>query len=173
MSVAQRESIRLFVTQDPLPYVKVDARWDEQIRNREAVLFAVLLFISKDERLTLVAFVTVYAVIVAFNLPGALFASLTGGFLFSLFPGTLVNMVAATTGATAIFLAVRLGFGASIAERLDANQGFMGKLKKGIDGPIGHTETAISFTQFFRSNIQVVNFFTQSPSNFISHIIIR
>jgi uncharacterized membrane protein YdjX (TVP38/TMEM64 family) len=56
---------------------------------------------------------------VAFSLPGATVATLTGGFLFDLFPGTLINVAAATLGATGIFLAARLGFGDALAHRLD------------------------------------------------------
>jgi uncharacterized membrane protein YdjX (TVP38/TMEM64 family) len=46
------------------------------------------------------AFVAIYALIVAFSLPGATVATLTGGFLFATFPGALFNIAAATLGAT-------------------------------------------------------------------------
>ena len=59
--------------------------------------------------LTAMAFIAIYAAIVTFSLPGAAIASITGGFLFSIFPGTLFNMMAATTGATLVFLAARCG----------------------------------------------------------------
>ncbi|WP_420826222.1 TVP38/TMEM64 family protein [Shimia biformata] len=78
-------------------------------------------------------FVAAYVVIVAFSLPGALVASLTGGFLFGMFPGTLFNMVAATVGATVIFLAARWGLGAHLAARMDASDGRIKRLKQGID----------------------------------------
>jgi len=65
-----------------------------------------------------VVFVAVYIVIVGLSLPGATIATLTGGFLFGLFPGTLYNVVAASIGATGIFLAARAGFGATLAKRL-------------------------------------------------------
>lgn len=41
-------------------------------------------------------FVSLYIVIVAFSLPGAAVASMTGGFLFGLLAGTLFNVFAAT-----------------------------------------------------------------------------
>ena len=51
--------------------------------------------------LTALAFVGAYVVLVAFSLPGATVATLTGGFLFGVFPGVLYNVVAATLGAVA------------------------------------------------------------------------
>ena len=41
-------------------------------------------------------FIAAYVVIVAFSLPGATIATLTGGFLFGVFPGALFNVGAAT-----------------------------------------------------------------------------
>ncbi len=63
-------------------------------------------------------FIAVYIVIVGLSLPGATIATLTGGFLFGMFPGTLYNVLAASIGATCIFLAARAGFGATLAARL-------------------------------------------------------
>lgn len=65
-------------------------------------------------------FISVYIVIVSLSLPGATIATLTGGFLFGLFPGTLYNVLAASIGAVCIFLAARAGFGAALAERLQS-----------------------------------------------------
>ena len=56
-------------------------------------------------------FMLVYIVIVAFSLPGATLATLSGGFLFGLFPGVLFNVTSATVGACGLFLAVRWGLG--------------------------------------------------------------
>jgi uncharacterized membrane protein YdjX (TVP38/TMEM64 family) len=73
-------------------------------------------------------FVLAYIVIVAFSLPGATIATLTGGFLFGLFPGTLFNVGAATVGAVVIFLAARAGFGADVAAGLDRRGGAAARL---------------------------------------------
>ena len=81
---------------------------------------------------TAALFIAVYVGIVTLSLPGALLASLTGGFLFGLFPGTLYNVLAATLGATALFLAVRLGLGASLKARIDASDGRVKRLSDGI-----------------------------------------
>jgi len=60
---------------------------------------------------TVAAFIAIYAAIAAFSVPGATVASITGGFLFGLWYGTAWNVIAATTGATLLFLAARTVFG--------------------------------------------------------------
>ncbi|MEM1274221.1 MAG: VTT domain-containing protein [Pseudomonadota bacterium] len=82
---------------------------------------------------TVAVFMVIYILIVAFSLPGATIATLTGGFLFATFPGTLFNVTAATLGATAIFLAARWGFGARLSARFDASEGVVRRIKAGID----------------------------------------
>nr|WP_299985039.1 TVP38/TMEM64 family protein [uncultured Ruegeria sp.] len=79
-----------------------------------------------------VAFVGLYIVIVAFSLPGAAVASMTGGFLFGLFAGTAFNVFAATIGASAIFMAARWGLGESLTARLESSEGAIKKLKDGL-----------------------------------------
>ena len=74
-----------------------------------------------------------YVVIVAFSLPGATIATLTGGFLFATFPGALFNVTAATIGATAIFQAARWGFGEKLGARLEGSDGIVKSIKDGID----------------------------------------
>ncbi|WP_142639719.1 TVP38/TMEM64 family protein [Ruegeria faecimaris] len=78
------------------------------------------------------AFIAIYIAIVAFSLPGAAVASMTGGFLFGLFAGTVFNIFSATIGASAIFLAARWGLGASLTARLEASEGTIKKLKDGL-----------------------------------------
>ena len=67
-------------------------------------------------------------------LPGATIATLTGGVLFATFPGALFNIIAATTGATLIFLAARRGFGDRLGARLEGSEGLVKRIKDGIDG---------------------------------------
>jgi uncharacterized membrane protein YdjX (TVP38/TMEM64 family) len=78
------------------------------------------------------AFLGIYIVIVAFSLPGAAIASLTGGFLFGLFPGAVYNIGAATVGATLIFLAARMGFGEALSAKMDKSKGAVGRIKEGL-----------------------------------------
>lgn len=77
-------------------------------------------------------FCAVYAVIVAFSLPGAAVMSLTGGFLFGLVAGTIFNVTSATIGASAIFLAARMGLGETLSTRIDSAEGRVQKLKESL-----------------------------------------
>ncbi|GAB5435186.1 MAG: TVP38/TMEM64 family protein [Falsiruegeria mediterranea] len=77
-------------------------------------------------------FVGAYVVIVAFSLPGAAVASMTGGFLFGLAVGTGLNVVSATIGASAIFWAARLGLGNALTAKLETSEGTIRKLKDGL-----------------------------------------
>lgn len=53
------------------------------------------------------AYVGLYALAVAFSVPGAIWMTIAGGFMFGTITGTLMTTVAATVGAVAIFLAAR------------------------------------------------------------------
>ncbi|WP_439118133.1 TVP38/TMEM64 family protein [Nereida ignava] len=97
--------------------------------NREALL----AFRDSNYVGTVLGFIVIYTLIVAFSLPGAMIATLTGGFLFATFPGALFNMTAATLGATAIFMAARWGFGEKLGAKLEASDGMVKKIKDGID----------------------------------------
>lgn len=78
-------------------------------------------------------FVAAYAVIVALSLPGAMIATLTGGFLFGIFPGALLNVAGASIGAIALFEAARRGAGRRLAARMDAEGGLIARVKRGLD----------------------------------------
>ncbi|SFB00306.1 Uncharacterized membrane protein YdjX, TVP38/TMEM64 family, SNARE-associated domain [Poseidonocella pacifica] len=97
--------------------------------NREALI----AFRDENYVLTALVFVAVYTALVGFSLPGATIATLTGGFLFSLFPGALFNVLGATMGATFIFLAARWGFGERLASRMETGEGMIRRIKEGID----------------------------------------
>ena len=97
--------------------------------NRESLL----AFRDDNYVLTALAFVAAYTAVVAFSLPGATVMTLTGGFLFSTFPGVLFNVTGATLGAIGIFLAAHWGLGERLAQRMDASDGLVRKIKDGID----------------------------------------
>jgi len=96
--------------------------------NRENLL----AFRDAHYLLTVLVFVAIYVVIVSFSLPGAAVASLTGGFLFAVFPGVLLNVAAATIGATVIFTAARLGLGEALSRKMDASEGAVKSIKDGL-----------------------------------------
>ena len=82
--------------------------------------------------LTSLGFMLVYVVIVALSLPGATVATLTGGFLFGLFPGTLFNAAAAGTGAIVVFLAARTGLGNAASRRIAAGGGRAARMQRAL-----------------------------------------
>jgi uncharacterized membrane protein YdjX (TVP38/TMEM64 family) len=91
-----------------------------------------LAFRDQNYLLTLAGFVACYVVIVAFSLPGGAVASLTGGFLFGVFPGLLINISAATSGAILIFLAARFGLGETLSRKLEKSHGTINHIQKGL-----------------------------------------
>lgn len=89
----------------------------------------------------LLIFIAAYILIVAFSLPGALIATLTGGFLFGTVVGGLATVFAATIGATILFLAARSAF----ADLLRAKAGSaIGRMEAGF------RENAFSYLLFLR-----------------------
>lgn len=111
-------------------YLLRDVLSFEALRENRAALLA---FRDANYALTVLAFMAAYVAIVVFSLPGALVATLTGGFLFGTFPGVLFNVSAATIGAVGIFLAARWGLGERLAARMESGQGAVKRIKDGID----------------------------------------
>ena len=64
------------------------------------------------------AYVALYVAAVAFSLPGAVFLTLAGGFLFGPVLGTGLAVLGATAGATLVFLFAQRLFGADALDRL-------------------------------------------------------
>lgn len=96
--------------------------------NREALV----AFRDQNFLTMLGLFMAIYVVIVAFSLPGAAVASVTGGFLFGLAVGTFANVVAATIGATGIFLAARWGLGTYLNAKIENAGGRVQSLKNAL-----------------------------------------
>jgi uncharacterized membrane protein YdjX (TVP38/TMEM64 family) len=74
------------------------------------------------------AYFAAYAAIVLISLPGAAAMTMAGGFLFGPLAGASLAVVAATLGATGIFLAARHGLGGALSARLRARAGGEGML---------------------------------------------
>lgn len=98
-------------------------------QNREALL----AFRDAHFAAMVGGFIAVYVIIVAFSLPGAAVASVTGGFLFGLVWGTAFNVIAASLGAAIIFQAARMGLGEVLAARMDAGEGMLKRIKTGLN----------------------------------------
>ncbi|WP_417248478.1 TVP38/TMEM64 family protein [Celeribacter sp.] len=103
--------------------------FDALAANRDAFV----AFRDQNFALTALIFMAIYAGIVAFSLPGATVATLTGGFLFSTFPGVVFNVAGATVGATLLFVAARWGLGDWLSSKMDTGSERIRKVKAGID----------------------------------------
>ncbi|MCZ8149251.1 MAG: VTT domain-containing protein [Roseomonas sp.] len=79
---------------------------------------ALAAFVAANLALAAAAYVAFYVVAVAFSLPGAVFITLAGGFLFGAAGGTALTVLGATAGATAVFLFARRIFGADALDRM-------------------------------------------------------
>lgn len=83
-------------------------------QNREALTG----FVRENYLLAALAYIGLYIAAVSFSLPGAVFLTLSGGFLFGAIWGTLFTVIGATIGATMIFLFAKVIFGENTMERL-------------------------------------------------------
>ncbi|ARE40927.1 putative membrane protein [Rhodovulum sp. P5] len=110
-----------FLLRDHLSFEALAAHRETLIALRDANYIGAVL-----------GFLVAYIIVVAFSLPGAVIATLTGGFLFGLFPGVLFNVTAATIGATVIFLAAKAGLGNQLAARIDTSEGRIARLRQGL-----------------------------------------
>jgi uncharacterized membrane protein YdjX (TVP38/TMEM64 family) len=74
-------------------------------------------FIVANKVVAVAAFMAIYVAIVALSLPAAAFMTLVGGSLFGLVIGPLATIVAATIGASCVFLATRSALGDHLVRR--------------------------------------------------------
>lgn len=81
--------------------------------NREALV----AWRDRNMVLAALAYAAVYVVSVAFSVPGAIWLTMAGGFLFGTALATLLTVFSATIGATLIFLAARSSLGAELQRR--------------------------------------------------------
>jgi uncharacterized membrane protein YdjX (TVP38/TMEM64 family) len=90
---------------------------------------ALTTWVEANRAIAALAYVAAYVVAVAFSMPGAVFLTLSGGFLFGAVFGTLLTVIGATVGATLIFLFAKTLFGANALDRFGAPAA---KLAEGI-----------------------------------------
>ncbi len=86
----------------------------ESFRDNRGML---LDFVERNGAVAVLAYMAVYAVAIAFSLPGGAVLTLTGGFLFGALGGGMITVVGATIGATVLFLAARTGLGEPLRAR--------------------------------------------------------
>ncbi len=102
---------------------------------------ALLLYTQQHFAASLAIAFLVYAGAVAFSIPGGLLLSLTMGFLFGRWVGTVLVVAAATVGATLVFVAARYIFADAARKRL-------GDVGKRINA--GFTANAFQYMLFLR-----------------------
>lgn len=102
--------------------------FDALAQHREALL----AYRDANFALASLGFVLAYALIVAFSVPGATIATLAGGFLFGIFPGAAYNVLGASLGAVAVFVAARAGLGSDVSAGLTARGGATARLQKAL-----------------------------------------
>jgi uncharacterized membrane protein YdjX (TVP38/TMEM64 family) len=110
----------------------------ESLREHRAWL---LRQVAESAVTTSLIFVAIYIAVVAFSLPGGAVMTITGGFLFGQWLGTLYVIVAATVGATILFLAARTALGDVLRARAGP---FLKKMEAGFQ------ENALSYLLVLR-----------------------
>lgn len=86
-------------------------------------------------------FLMVYIIAVAISIPGAVFLTLIGGYLFGIVAGTIYVVSSATIGSVIVFLAVRTALGSWLQARA---QGWVSKMEQGFQ------KDAVSYLLFLR-----------------------
>jgi uncharacterized membrane protein YdjX (TVP38/TMEM64 family) len=87
------------------------------------------------------AYIAVYALAVAFSIPGAVVLTIAGGFLFGTWAGGFFVVIGATIGAIGVFLAARTAFGEGLRRRAGP---WIGRLEAGF------RENALSYLLVLR-----------------------
>lgn len=98
-------------------------------------------YIEDHALLSLLVYMGIYVVVIALSLPGGVFLTLTGGFLFGWLIGGLATVIAATIGATIIFLIAKTSFGEPLAARAGPR---LDKLRAGFQ------DSALNYLLFLR-----------------------
>lgn len=87
-------------------------------------------FVSENLILAVAIFIAVYAAATLFMLPGALWLTIAGGFLFGLVGGSLVTIAGATLGASMLFFAAKTSIGSALRQRAGP---FMARMEAGFN----------------------------------------
>jgi len=98
-------------------------------------------FIADHRIIALFAYIGIYTTIVALSLPGALVLTLAGGLLFGWQVSAPATVIAATLGATLLFLVARSSIGESLADKAGP---WLDRLRAGFQ------ENALSYLLFLR-----------------------
>lgn len=75
------------------------------------------IFIDQHKVLSVLIYSGIYIAITGVSIPGAVFLTIAGGFLFGQLIGTIVVVISATLGATIIFLSAKLALGETLQKQ--------------------------------------------------------
>lgn len=76
-----------------------------------------LAWVGANGAIAVIVFAVIYAVAIALSVPGGAVLTLVGGYLFGVWAGTAIVVVAATIGATGLFLAAKAAVGESMSRK--------------------------------------------------------
>src|SRR5262245_37509612 len=98
-------------------------------------------FLDANVTLSVLAYVTIYALLVALSLPCGMMMTTAGGLLFGWLLGALSAVIGATLGASIVFLIARTAVGDSLSQRAGP---WLAKLSEGFQ------KDALSYMLFLR-----------------------
>ena len=87
-------------------------------------------FVADNLLIAVLIYLSVYAAATLFMLPGALWITISGGFLFGLVGGSAATIAGATLGASLLFFAAKTSIGSALRERAGP---FMEKMEAGFN----------------------------------------
>jgi uncharacterized membrane protein YdjX (TVP38/TMEM64 family) len=83
--------------------------------------------------ISLLVYFLAYAALTTTAIPGAIFVTLTGGFLFGTWVGGFTTSAAATLGALNVYFIMRTAFGHWLGRHMKESQGLMGRMRRGLE----------------------------------------
>jgi uncharacterized membrane protein YdjX (TVP38/TMEM64 family) len=110
----------------------------EQLKQNRSQL---LDFVDRHAVLAPLLFMAIYAAVIALSIPGGAVLTVTGGFLFGIGLATLYVVVAATAGASLVFLAAKTALGDSLRAKAGP---WMRRMETGF------RENALNYLLFLR-----------------------
>jgi uncharacterized membrane protein YdjX (TVP38/TMEM64 family) len=110
----------------------------EQLERNRAQLLA---FVERHPLLAPLVFMLIYAAVIALSIPGGAILTMAGGFLFGVTAATGYVVIAATCGATVVFLIARTALGDSLRHKA-------GPAMRRMEA--GFRENALSYLLFLR-----------------------
>lgn len=99
----------------------------DTLREQQEVLQS---FVADNLILAVAIFIGIYAAATLFMIPGALWITIGGGFLFGLVGGSIATIVGATLGASMLFFAASTSIGSALRDRAGP---FMAKMEAGFN----------------------------------------